>query len=197
MVVENKVLMKVVLPRPDSPATCSLVNSPSPWPNELGYTHHNGEGCTALRNDLVSVRLISHVSLPSLGRCRRTAGWEAGDHVSINALSNSSLRGKIHTLAMPMGEADSMMSAFVSGSCGAVESKRCRSRIEGKARNEDADALGMPCRGSNSGKKVALRSCQGSLSTAKLNFCPKQPSQSQVPWLGADPQPCQFRKVQA
>jgi hypothetical protein len=53
MVVEKSVLMKVVFPRPDSPATCDGQNGPTEMQTER--TYHYGEGSAALCNNLVSV----------------------------------------------------------------------------------------------------------------------------------------------
>jgi hypothetical protein len=52
-VVEKSVLMKVVFPRPDSPATCDGQNGAVEV--QIGRTYHYGEGSAALRNNLVPV----------------------------------------------------------------------------------------------------------------------------------------------
>lgn len=51
--------MNVVLPRPDSPATCCALVRGRVWAHSLdrgtAATHHNSEGCTSLGNYLVTL----------------------------------------------------------------------------------------------------------------------------------------------
>jgi hypothetical protein len=53
MVVEKSVLMKVVFPRPDSPATCDGQNEAAEM--QTGRMYHYSEGSAALCNNLVPV----------------------------------------------------------------------------------------------------------------------------------------------
>lgn len=57
MVVEKSVLMNVVFPNPDSPATYSLVSSSTQDASSNCQTNHNSKGRSPLRDDLVAVSL--------------------------------------------------------------------------------------------------------------------------------------------
>lgn len=119
MVVEKRVLMKVVFPRPDSPATCRVfVRS---WPllggeGGRGDAYHDGEGSTALGDNLVPVLTLgwTHAWLVAarylwLGSWVGTGlAWHADGSGRGGEESGS---GSVRTLAMPIGDADSAMGA--------------------------------------------------------------------------------------
>ena len=87
-------LMKVVFPSPDSPATCPV--SICTLVHIIYIAYHNGEGCTSLRNDLVTL-----VWLPP---CQ----WE----------KSKNLGKKLTRFAIPIGDALSAVGGAMTTVCG-------------------------------------------------------------------------------
>ncbi len=87
MVVEKRVLMNVVFPKPDSPATCTGINSSvkSITLVDRELSHHYSEGSTSLRNNLVSMTIISPKPKALILPLGDTVDWEAKILVSTEA----------------------------------------------------------------------------------------------------------------